>query len=85
MEWEKKRFRKMFPNIYREVEGDIFPSVLDHLERCKDMEEAEEVIDYFMKTGEITEEYGEFLKKSGILKEIISSRKHGEYTKRGLR
>ncbi len=85
MEWEKKRFRKMFPNIFRELEGDIFPSVLDHLERCRNVEEAEEIIDYFARTGEITQEYGEFLKKSGILKEIIRSREHGEYTKRGLK
>ncbi len=85
MEWEKKRFRKMFPNIYGELEGDIFPSVIDHLERCESTEQAEEVIDYFVRTGEITEEYGYLLKKSGVLKEIISSRKHGEYTKRGLK
>ncbi len=86
MEWEKKRFRKMFPNIFRELEGgDIFPSILDHLERCRDLKEAEEVIDYFVRIGEITKEYGEFLKRSDILKEIIRSRKHGEYTKRGLK
>jgi len=86
MEWEKKRFRKMFPNIYREIEGDILPSVLDHLERCRSVEEAHEIIDYFLKKGEITEEHAEFLKSSKIvLESVIGSREHGEYTKRGLR
>ncbi len=86
MEWETKRFRKMFPNLYREIEGDILPSILDHLERCETVEEAHEIIDFFLKTGEISEEHAEFLKTSKIvLESVIGSRKHGEYTKRGLR
>ncbi|MBE8540539.1 DUF2095 family protein [Geoglobus acetivorans] len=85
MNWEKKRFRKMFPNIYRELEGDILPSVIDHIERCESVDEAHEVIEYFLKIGEISEEYAEFLKKSEIVKDLIGSRKHGEYTRRGLK
>ncbi len=85
LEWEKKRFKKMFPNIYREIEGDVLPSILDHLERCESLEQAYEVIDYFLRIGEITEEHAEFLKNSRITEGIIGSRKAGEYVKRGLR
>lgn len=85
MEWEKNRFRKMFPNLYREVEGDLMPTVIDHIERCESVEQAYEIIDYFEEKGEITREYAEFLRNSEILKNLIGSRKHGEYTRRGLK
>ncbi len=89
MEWEKKRFRKMFPNIFREIEGiedEVIPTVLDHLERCRDLDEAYEILDYFERRGEISREYADFLRSNKILlNSIIKRRKAGKYEKEGLR
>jgi len=86
IDWEKRKFRRMFPNLYREIEGDVIPTVLDHLERCRSIEEAYEIIDYFERRGEITKEYAEFLKSNKtLLSSIIGSRSAGEYEKEGLR
>lgn len=86
IDWEKRKFRKMFPNLFREIEDDIIPTVLDHLERCRNIEEAYEIIDYFEKRGEITREYAEFLKSNKtLLSSIIGSRDAGKYEKEGLR
>ncbi len=86
MEWERERFKKMFPNLFHEMEGRNLPTVLDHLEVCRTIEEAIEIIDYFEKRGEISREYASFLKSSpSILKSIIGTRERGEYARRGLR
>uniref|UniRef100_A0A7C4W2H6 DUF2095 domain-containing protein n=1 Tax=Geoglobus ahangari TaxID=113653 RepID=A0A7C4W2H6_9EURY len=86
MEWEKWKFRRMFPNLFREIEGDVIPTVLDHLERCRNFEEAYEIIDYFEKRGEITKEYAEFLKSNKtLLSSIIGTRSAGKYEREGLR
>ncbi len=86
IEWERRKFKKMFPNIFQEIEGDIIPNVIDHLERCTNLNEAIEIIEYFEKRKEITKEYANFLKSNKtLLKSIIGSRKPGKYEKEGLR
>ncbi len=39
------------------------PGAIDFICRCKSNQEAEEIIDYLLKKGEITEEYANNLKK----------------------
>jgi hypothetical protein len=75
----------MFPNLFHELEGKKLPTVLDHLEVCKTIEEALEVIEFFERKGEISVEYANFLKSnSSLLKSLIGTRERGEYTRRGL-
>uniref|UniRef100_A0A7J3M0Y0 DUF2095 domain-containing protein n=1 Tax=Archaeoglobus fulgidus TaxID=2234 RepID=A0A7J3M0Y0_ARCFL len=85
MEWDKEKFKRMFPNLYSEMGERLIPTVLDHLEVCKNLKEAIEVIDYFEKRGEITKEYASFLRgNEALLKSLIGKRKRGEYESRGL-
>lgn len=85
MEWEKKKFQRMFPNLFHELEGRKLPTVLDHLEVCKTIDEAIEVIEFFEKKGEISVEYANFLKSNpSLLKSLIGTRERGEYARRGL-
>ncbi|WP_456469504.1 DUF2095 family protein [Archaeoglobus sp.] len=85
MKWEKRKFQRMFPNLFHELEGRNLPTVLDHLEVCKTVEEAVEVIEFFEKKGEISTEYANFLKSNhSLLKSLIGTRERGEYTRRGL-
>ncbi len=85
MEWNREKFRRMFPNLFHELEGRNLPTVLDHLEVCKTEEEAMEVINFFEKKGEISAEYANFLRSHpALLKNIIGTRERGEYTRRGL-
>lgn len=85
MEWRMEKFKKMFPNLYHELEGKDLPTVLDHLEVCRTIEEAIEVIDFFERKGEISKEYATFLKSNpSLLKSLIGTRVRGEYTRRGL-
>ncbi len=85
LEWDREKFRRMFPNLYHELEGTKFPTVLDHLEICKNEEEALEVIDYFEKKGEITPEYASFLRANiKQLRSLFGTRKRGDYVRRGL-
>lgn len=75
----------MFPNIYQEIGDKVIPTVIDHLEVCKTIEEAIEVLSFFEKTGEISKEYALFLKNNhALLISMIGKRKRGEYEKRGL-
>jgi len=84
--WDREKFRRMFPNLYREIESAKVPDVLDHLERCESEEEAIEIIEYFEKKGEITREFAAFLKSNrALLKSLIGTRKPGEYERWGLR
>ncbi len=96
---DKKSFRKMFPNLFKEIEaGDckvpidavrkeaegaeeteleedefepanlpdkfrhFSPSAVDFIRRCDTEAQAEEIIDYLLKKGEITAEYAEELR-----------------------
>ncbi len=83
--WDVERFKKMFPNLYHELTGAKVPTVLDHLEICKNEKEALEIINYFERRGEITKEYAHFL-RSNIkqLKYLFGKRKRGDYERRGL-
>lgn len=85
MEWEKEKFRKMFPALYAEIGDRIIPTVIDHLEVCRSIEEAVEVIDYFERKGEISKEFASFLRSNvALLNSMIRKRKRGEYESRGL-
>ncbi len=77
-----EKFRKMFPHLYRELFP--LPTVLDHLERCENYEQAIEVIEYFERRGEISKEYAVYLKENITKLGIIGTRKRGEYERRGV-
>jgi len=74
----------MFPNLFHELEGAKLPTVLDHLEVCKNEKEALEIIDYFERIGEITPQYASFLRSNVNRLGIIGTRKRGDYERRGL-
>jgi len=79
MEWDREKFRKMFPNLYREIEGEVKsiwlrelqrdpwrgyqPSPEDFIARAGSVEEAMEAIDYLEMVGEITGEKAEELRE----------------------
>ncbi|MEM2738481.1 MAG: DUF2095 family protein [Candidatus Bathyarchaeia archaeon] len=96
MEFDKETFKKLFPNLAREIEldenkvqinsirtnvevgekavsekrrnhADPFihydPDVIDFLRRCDTEEQAEEIIAYMEKRGEISSEYALQLRK----------------------
>jgi hypothetical protein len=85
LEWEREKFRKMFPNLYQEMGDRVIPNVIDHLEVCQSIEEAIEIIDYFERIGELSKEYASFLKSNpALLNSMIRKRRRGEYESRGL-
>ncbi|RLI89340.1 MAG: DUF2095 domain-containing protein [Archaeoglobales archaeon] len=84
LEWNREKFRRMFPNLFHELEGAKLPTVLDHLEVCKNEKEALEIIDYFERIGEITPQYASFLRSNVNRLGIIGTRKRGDYERRGL-
>ena len=85
----KKTFRRLFPNLAKELQStehnvavnsfrsDIqtaeravskrfihyVPDVIDFIRRCDTEEQAEEIINYMEKTGEIEEQYAKKLRK----------------------
>jgi hypothetical protein len=89
MDIEKKKFRKMFPNLAQEmgnkkcgtkinsVRSDTTtaekavskkftaytPDVIDFLRRCDKVEQAEEIICYLEKRGEISSGYARKIRK----------------------
>lgn len=89
MEFDKEAFRKMFPNLAKELESgrsratissvrtdvrvaedassNMFvsytPDVVDFIRRCDTEEQAEEIITYMERRGEISREYAERLRK----------------------
>ena len=89
MEIDKETFKKLFPNLAREMElGECKvtinsirtnikagekavsrkfqhydPDVIDFIRRCDTEEQAEEIIDYMERKGEITTEYAKKLRK----------------------
>lgn len=114
MEPEKESFKKMFPNLAKELgSGEnrvsvdsvrtdneakerlvtrerfvhYVPDVVDFIRRCDTPEQAEEIIDYVEKRGEIDRVYAQKLKKQlrekgvrsfGAKKEEDYYLKHGE-------
>ncbi|MEM3703774.1 MAG: DUF2095 family protein [Candidatus Bathyarchaeia archaeon] len=89
MEFDKETFKKLFPNLAREIESgenkvavnsvrtDIKsgekaaarrfthydPDVIDFLRRCDTEEQAEEIIGYMERRGEISKGYAKKLRK----------------------
>jgi len=85
IEWDVRVFKKLFPNLYHELQGSKMPTVLDHLEICRDEKEALEVIEFFERKGEITKEYASFLKRNiKTFSYLFGTRKRGDYARRGL-
>ncbi|MEM2939253.1 MAG: DUF2095 family protein [Candidatus Bathyarchaeia archaeon] len=98
MEIDKEQFRKMFPNLAREMEGKenkvtissirldpqegekvvskkfdgYNPDVIDFLRRCDNEQQAEEIIAYLEKRGEINQQYASSLRKQLKAKGIRS-------------
>jgi hypothetical protein len=96
MEIDKKSFKKMFPSLSDELEGEenkvpidsvrtdsetvektmsdelrhYEPTVIDFVRRCETEKEAEDIINYLEKRGELTKEYAmqlrRQLKKEGV-------------------
>lgn len=89
VELDKETFKKLFPNLAREMESGekrvavnsvrtemepgekaatgrfthYDPDVIDFLRRCDTEEQAEEIIAYMEKRGEISRDYAEKLRK----------------------
>ena len=112
METDKKSFKKMFPNLSKELEledskvainsvrtdsetaenaiPDKFchynPTVVDFIRRCDTDAQAEEIIAYLEKRGEVTKEYAEGLrqqlKKEGV-RSFGAKKEDNYYFKRG--
>jgi len=87
--FDKEAFKKMFPNLAKELESDenkvsvnsvrtdvqtgegaaserfvhYMPDVIDFIRRCDTEEQAEEIIAYMEKRGEIVKQYAERLRK----------------------
>lgn len=107
MEIDKELFKKMFPNLAKELGSEdnkivinsvrtsaekaekaaseefhhYSPSVVDFIRRCDTREQAEEIIAYLEKRGEISRESAERLrkqlKKDGL--QSFGSRKEDNY------
>jgi len=89
LEFDKETFKKLFPNLAKEMESDenkvsissvrtdtksgeravsrnfvhYDPDVIDFLRRCDTIEQAEEIIAYMERRGEISKEYAAKLRK----------------------
>lgn len=112
MEFDKETFRRLFPNLSRELESgenkisinsvrtDIqagekassgrfthyMPDVIDFLRRCDTEEQAEEIIAYMEKRGEIKKQYAEKLRRQLKQKGVRSfgpKKENGYYLKHG--
>ncbi|MEM2146631.1 MAG: DUF2095 family protein [Candidatus Jordarchaeaceae archaeon] len=89
MDIDKEQFKKMFPNLAREIENNeqgmqinsvrsdvttgekavsrrfvhYDPDVIDFIRRCDTESQAEEIIAFMEKRGEITKNYADNLRK----------------------
>lgn len=90
MELDRESFKKMFPNLVKELQtddnkvqlnsvrtdqedgekaatsqsfDDYMPDVIDFIKRCDTKEQAEEIIGYMEKRGEIDKKYAQKLRK----------------------
>jgi hypothetical protein len=89
LEVDKETFKRMFPNLAKELESDenkvsvnsvrtdertgenavserfahYMPDVIDFIRRCDTEEQAEEIIAYMEKRGEVEKQYAERLRK----------------------
>jgi len=113
LEFDKETFKKLFPNLAKELEStenkieinsvrsDVqtgekasskrfvhyMPDIIDFIRRCDTEEQAEEIIAYMEKKGEIEKQYAERIRKQlkekgvrsfGLKKEENYYLKHGE-------
>ena len=113
MEIDRERFKKLFPNLAKEmdleaqkitirgVRSDVevgeravsghgwsgyMPDVIDFIRRCDTEEQAEEIIDYMERRGEISPEYAEKLRNQLREKGVRSfgpKKEEGYYFKYG--
>lgn len=110
---DKESFKKMFPNLAKELQtddnkvqvnsvrtsqedgekaatsqsfDDYMPDVIDFIRRCDTKEQAEEIICYMEKRGEIDEKYAqklrEQLKEKGV-RSFGTKKEHDYYLKHG--
>lgn len=110
---DKESFKKMFPNLSKELQtddnkvqvnsvrtsqedgekaatsqsfDDYMPDVIDFIRRCDTKEQAEEIICYMEKRGEIDEKYAqklrEQLKEKGV-RSFGTKKEHDYYLKHG--
>jgi hypothetical protein len=107
VEAEKKSFKKMFPNLAKELAGgestvpidsvltnpeeaeksiadrvhNYNPTVVDFIRRCNTETEANEIIAYLEKRGEVTKEHAQQLRKQLKQKGLRSfgSKKEPDY------
>jgi len=74
LEFDVKRFKELFPHLAKEIlEGPprigrdplegFLPGPVDYIRRCRTVKEAEEVIDYLERKGEISKEEAERLRR----------------------
>lgn len=113
MEFDKETFRKLFPNLAKEMESGenktamdsvrtdlkegekaaskrftcYYPDVIDFIRRCDTEAQAEEIIAYMEKRGEIGKEYAvklrNQLKEKGV-RSFGPKKEENYYLKRGL-
>lgn len=107
VECDRKRFRKMFPNLSKELGTNenrvgidsvrssaeteeekspasfhhYAPDVIDFVRRCDTKEQAEEIIAYLERRGEIGQEYADRLRRQLMEKGVRSfgSKKEKDY------
>ena len=115
MHFDKREFRRLFPNLAREMESKehdehraritsvrtdaetgekavskkfvhYMPDVVDFIRRCDTNEQAEEIVEYLEKKGEISREYAQRirkqLKEKGV-RSFGSKKEEGYYFKHG--
>lgn len=115
MDFDKEEFRRLFPNLAREIESKghenhrvkitsirtdaktgekavskkfvhYMPDVVDFIRRCDTDEQAEEIVDYLEKRGEISHEYAQRIRKQirekGV-RSFGSKKEEGYYFKHG--
>ena len=112
MEVEKEHFKKMFPNLAKELEGreptisvtsirsnlqvgegastervsSCMPDVIDFLRRCDNNQQAEEIINYLEKRGEVDSRYARKLRsqlKARGVRSFGSRKEEDYYSKQG--
>jgi len=113
MEIEKKRFKKLFPHLSREMEAkeqrvtvssvrsdlqtgeeasskrfdSYVPDVIDFIRRCDNEKQAQEIVDYMEKRGEISPAYARRLRKQLREKGVRSfgpKKEDDYYSKQGI-
>jgi hypothetical protein len=112
VEFDKKSFKKMFPHLSDEMEGEegkvpissvrtdsdtaeqtashefryYDPTVIDFIRRCDTEAEAEAIIEFLEKRGELAKEYAaklrEQLKKEGV-RSFGSKKEDNHYFRKG--